>query len=851
MYDLKGFRERVHDLYRRSDPYLGRRPIQADLAASIGLSVGELNRRLRGTGKTTLTEQDARAIVRTLAMWSAITSQAEAAELLTLLGCPPFSQAEWQASPLDLLSQTAPQPLTVAPMTGTNLPFNLTSFVGREVEQAEVGRLLAKSRLLTLTGMGGCGKTRLALQAASGLLEDYAGAVYLVELAALRDPALLPQYLAAALKLREQPGQPLLETLVTHLQQRMLLIFDNCEHLVAAVADLLLKLLNTCAKLRVLTTSREVLKIPGEVVLRLAPLAFPPAAATTTAEQLSHYPATKLFLERAEAILPGFSSNLADHSAGIVQRICQQLEGFPLAIELAAARTSLLSLADIEVHLSDRFQLLAAGARSHLPRQRTLTALLDWSYDLLSDEEQVLFCSLSVFAGSFDLAGIAALQDEGRGRLAGLELLGGLVDKSLVERDQQSGSTRYRLLETLRQYAALLLSKDGAEQLVRQRHAHYYGQLAEEGEAGLRSAEQLTWLQRLTTEHSNLTAALDWSLEHDPETGLRLAVGLIRFWQHYGNLSEGNRYLQAVLSLEVRAEHKASRAKALNGLGNLAEVQSDYTTSISCYEQALQLWQELDNKAGLAVVQGNLGNIQRSQGNYPAARSYYAQSLRLYTELDDQWGIAVTSTNLGDYARMAGDYATAYTYLSASLSAAKELGDKRSIVNALSGLGLVASIIGEQEQGWRLLEQALVLARELNSKRLIAYALTNRGVALYLAGDYLGLLDLYAESLRLFWEQDDKVGVAYTLVATGMGQVLVGNVRRGGFLMGAGSKLYSSINAVIEVTLRTEYARVLAVVTAEPGSESFVEFWVRGQGYKLETGNLLELTQLTLMLSAW
>src|SRR5579884_1260938 len=492
-----------------------------------------------------------------------------------------------------------------------NLPVQLTSFIGREKEMEEIKRLLSTAHLLTLTGSGGCGKTRLALQVAADRVEEYADGVWLVELAAIADLGLVPQTVAVALGVSEEPNRPLGETLANYLRPKsLLLVLDNCEHLLTACAQLADTLLRTCPKVRILASSREGLGLLGEALYHVPSLSLPDEKRLPTLEQLSQYEAVRLFVERAVLSRPDFAVT-AQNAASVVQ-ICSRLDGIPLAIELAAARARALAVEQLAQRLDDRFRLLTGGSRTALPRQQTLRATIDWSYDLLSQAERTLLRRLSVFLGGWTLEAAEAVcadashappraaamgagehaaapleagsRENAGGPVAAeavLDLLSRLVDKSLVLVEESAeAEARYRLLETVRQYSRDRLMESEEARDLRCRHRDWFLTLAEGAERRLRGPDQVAWLNRLAQEHDNLRMALEWCrAEEDAgaEAGLRLAGALWRFWRVRGYLSEGRERLEAALAQASASERTAQRAKALYGLAALAWGQGDYT----------------------------------------------------------------------------------------------------------------------------------------------------------------------------------------------------------------------------------------------------------------------------------
>ncbi|MBI1743232.1 tetratricopeptide repeat protein [Candidatus Acetothermia bacterium] len=514
-----------------------------------------------------------------------------------------------------------------------NLPSALTSFIGREREIQEVMRLLGITRLLTLTGSGGCGKTRLALQVATDLVKEYAHGVWLVELASVSDPALVPQALALAVGVPEETGRPLLATLSDYLQlKQLLLVLDNCEHLVGACAQLAETLLKHCSNLRVLATSREGLGIAGELIYAVPSLEVPDPQRLPALKILQQCESVSLFLERALFIHPQFA--LTQENARAVAKVCHQLDGIPLAIELAAARVKVMTAEQIAARLDDRFRLLTGGSRTALPRQQTLLATMDWSFQLLSEVERVLFRRASVFVGGWTLEaaeGICA--GEGVEPPQILDLLTQLVEKSLVMVEEEGGEARYTLLQTIRQYSLGKLLEAGEADVLRNRHRDWFLSLAEKAEPQLRGTDQQRWLNLLEKEHENLRAALGWSKSTESyDQGIKLAGALWFYWDIRGYFREGRSWLDEMLQRRSNASSSVL-AKALYGAGVLAYRQGDYNQATVLLEQGLILFRELGDKKGIANSLNILGAIARSQRDDSKARALLVESLALKREL--------------------------------------------------------------------------------------------------------------------------------------------------------------------------------------------------------------------------
>lgn len=616
-------------------------------------------------------------------------------------------------------------------MTCSNLPSQLSTFIGREREIATANRLLHQTRLLTLTGPGGCGKTRLALAVAGGLVRRYPDGVWLVELAPISDPDLAPQAIAAALELREAPGRPLLDTLKTYLRpKRLLLVLDNCEHLVAACAELAHGLLTTCPSLRILVTSREPLHITGETTWTVPPLGVPDAQALPGFADLNRIEAVRLFVERAGHLAPGFA--LTRDNAAAIGRICSLLAGSPLAIELAAARTRVLSPDQIAARLGDALNFLATADRTVPPRHRTLQATLDWSYNLLSAGEQALFRRLAVFAAGFSLEAAEAVcpADEcaaaSRDRSTPvLDLLGGLIDKSLLEIETNSEPPRrFRYLEPVRQFAAAKLEQSGEAPAAGRRLVEWAVVVVERLGPGTYTRSARDSVEQLEIEHANLRAALATAAA-GPDFATsrrRLAVALGQFWQNRGYICEGLAWFEPLVNsvpdvpapLQINTLHKAAF---------LAIHAREFGRARRYLEQGLRLSEALDNHYGLADLYHQLCFLTFHSGDLDEAERLCALTLPMYEQAGDRWGIAIVYFYQANIDYLQGEFQSAREAVEKSVAICEEIGFIPALARRQVRLGQICRIDGDIQRARTCVIDGLRNARETGDYWCIAMAM--------------------------------------------------------------------------------------------------------------------------------
>jgi non-specific serine/threonine protein kinase len=653
----------------------------------------------------------------------------------------------------------------------------------------EIKKFFSTTCLLTLTGAGGSGKTRLALQVANDLLEGYPDGVWLTHLAQLAEPALVPKAVASALGIPEQPSRPLTETVIDYLRPKAaLLLLDNCEHLLQACGQVADALLQACPKLRILATSREALGIAGELSFRVPSLSLPDLHHLPPPETLTKYEAVRLFVERAAFAKPGFQ--ITDTNAGAVAQITHRLDGIPLAIELAAARVKALPVDVLAERLADRFRLLTGGSRASPPRHQTLQAALDWSYDLLSEQERILLRRLSVFAGRFSLGAAEKIcAGGGVDENDVLDLLARLVDKSLVVFDDQDGQARYWLLETMHQYGFERLVESGEADDVRRRHRDWFLALAERAGPKVIGPEQEVWVEHLRGEYDNIRVALEWSMGGgDAESGLRLATALSWFWYVDGYWSEARKWLEQALALG----------------GHVSIVIQQNALLQAAYHA-------------------------RSQGDYEKAKAFAEKGLRLARETNNKANIAWFLLDLGIVAVHEGDYSRGKTLCEESIALGRDLGLNDFLAWSLAQLGHIARDSADYEQATTFYGESLAFARKFGEKYLIAYALRNDGVLKLHIGDYERAATLFTESLALYRTGGANWVTEECLV--GMAEIAYAKRRyeRAACLFGAADTLRDFLGVRPSPRIKDRYDKSVLSTRAALGESAFAAPWAKGQ----------------------
>jgi predicted ATPase/class 3 adenylate cyclase len=725
-----------------------------------------------------------------------------------------------------------------------NLPAQVSAFIGREAELTEVGRLITTSRLVTLTCSAGVGKTRLGLQAAAGLPEGSADGVWFVDLAPLQDPDLVTATVAGVLSVRGGTGRSATDVLVDAVGERsMLVLLDNCEHVIDACAKLADTLLRNCPSIRLLATSREPLGIDGEHVHRVPPLHTP--AGGNDVDTIRGAEAVRLLADRAAQ--HGVTLTWDERAASVTGRICRRLDGIPLAIELAAARLPVMSVTELDARLDQRFAILTGGSRAALPRQQTLLAMLDWSWELLNDGERHLLARLSVFAGGFDLAAAEAVAageaeaDVLLGETVGH--LGALVDKSLVQFEGSGGRpVRYRLLETVRQYAERQLESLGAAaaDAARSAHRNQYVALAEAATAQLVGRDQSDWLDRLDLELGNVRAAIADSLkQRDPAPGIRLAAALREFWKTRGHATEGIEALRALLDLPAQPEQALLRARGLAAAAYLLEQDGGYATAEEYCEEGLAIARAAGDDYLIADLSYLLALVLLRRGQPGRALPFIESGLSLARQHQEPHVTARLLAARSFALDLRGDHAAAVRDARESVLLHRRAGDTRHVGTMLGNLGYVELSLGEYPAARAHLAESLDIARALNDQYGVVYQSLNLGLAEYLGGSLTAAEHLFTESLQLAARLRIRASIAYALIGLAMTGRDQGAMSRSARLHGAAAEALAVLEETIEPLEGDLRDRDCQRLRQAMGAGAFETEYAAGRA--LTAGEVLEL----------
>jgi len=713
-------------------------------------------------------------------------------------------------------------PLRTTEAPRNNLTLEVTSFIGREREIEQATRILEQSSLLTLTGPGGVGKTRVGRRLARLLLDRFEDGAWIVECGTLTDPALVLPSVVSTIGLTEPAGRSLLTAIVDHLKgKRLLLVLDDCDPVLAECAELVEALVQSCSGIRVVVTSREALGVPGEAILPIASLATPEVSSTVVVRDLEAVDACRLFVERARAVQPTFV--LTEQNGRSVAQLCRRLDGIPLAIELAAARVRALPVEQIAARLDDRFRLLTGGSRATVARHQTLRATIDWSYDILAEPERAVLRRLSVFAGGASLeAAESVCTGDPVDPAEILDVLSRLVEKSLVFTDPASTEARFRLLETVREYARGRLVEAGEGDVTLRRHRDWYLALVDEASpAFFHGPEPAEWLRRLDREHEDLRAALEWCLDQPNEgrSGLRIAAGLWRYWEIRGHLTEGRGWLARMVEAAGN-DVSALRADALTGAGNLAFMQGDYRAASTFHEASLALHREIGDRQSIAYAANNLANTAVQLGEHARARSLYEETVALVRELGDVRGVAFGSINLADVVAREGDIAAALDLQEGVLTSIRELGDRWMEAFAIDAFARAKSRAGDRDAARSLHVEALAILEEIGDRRGVARILTHLADLARSDGDTARARGLFRQSLAIRQDVGDMPGLASAMENLA-GGVAIDDAEAAAHLYGAAESLREAIRAMVPPQAAAAHDRNLADLESRLGTDRF------------------------------
>ena len=736
----------------------------------------------------------------------------------------------------DLPSEFAP--LNTLESFNHNLPPQLTSFIGRENEIDEIKKLIVANRIVTLTGSGGAGKTRLSVHLGADCLKQFSGGVWFAALAPVTDPALVPQTLLSIFNLREDAHRAALEVLIHYLRPKtVLLILDNCEHLIEACAQISEELLRACPNLKILASSREALGIAGEVPYRVPSLATPDANHLLPFESLLDVDSMRLFVERAATAKPGFK--LTKENASFIAQICSRLDGIPLAIELAAARVKVLSPEQIAARLDDRFRLLTGGARTALPRQQMLRALIDWSYSLLSEQEKTLFRRLSVFVGGWTLEAAESVCGEQESGFEILDLLTRLVDKSLVTTEEIAGETRYRRLETIRQYSREKFFETDEVGTIRDRHLAFYVKFAEIAEQQMRGRARVAWTHRLAAEQDNLRTAMEWGLAKNPESALRIAASLPIFWAAGGFSAEGFRWIQraTVAYMEQIDEQKQPtlHAKGLAGLALLYMSLGDNINGKRVAEESVALFRESQDKSGLAYSVMVLAFPLEFLGERLEAEAALMESIAIARSEKNAFILASSLNNLTRVTLdLHGDTATAEQYADEAIRVSREAGVEWTVAVAYEMKGVVALHRENYDEARTFIEKAFHAYQEIGASFNVIVVKSNLAHMERKLGNYARALDLYRETIVAFRDVGQTGAVAHQLECFGFIALAQDYPERALQLFAAANALREKVGTPMTPDEQSYYDEQLKGLREEVNSKQLDVIWSRGSVMTME-----------------
>ena len=734
-------------------------------------------------------------------------------------------------------------PLKTLSVFRHNLKFQLTSFVGREREIASLHQLILENHLVTLKGLGGVGKTRLANQAAAELLDAFEDGIWFIDLAPINDPALVLQLVLNTLGLRVELRQIPVNTLTDFLlSKKSLLIFDNCEHLADATAELVEMLLQTCEKLSVLATSRESLRVSSEVIFDLYPLPTPKPDQSLSVEEVSQFDATRLFIERAKNVLPEFS--LSDEDIKPLIQVCHLLDGIPLAIELAVAWLNMLSLKQISEKLENSLHLLTNTRRTALPRQQTMYALIDWSYNLLGESEKKLLNRVSVFASDWNLESAEEIcSGSGIEETEILPLLSQLISKSLVVQIQEGSlDSRYRLLKTIQQFGFEKLMETGEDEVIYTQYLAYFQKLSNLIEANLRGKDFHKWLNTASLEHDNFHFALELCQKnhHFKQTGLRIAGNLAWYWFARGHLKEGHYRLEKITDGVQDVEDQATYVKVLWGTALLSAMMGDLVEAEELLAKSLEFAEEIDQMeliANIYLTSELIGYLKREKSD--VVLQNLKKALLLSEEINYKWGIGEAYHILGHYYTLEDDLSLAEINFEKSVQTMRELGDEFSLSHPLNDLGRIARRQKKYQKAISLFEESKNISKKLDSSWGMALTLGELGKVAFLQKEFASAIDYLNESILIAHDLGDKIRIAGSLAFLGLSYEAIEEIEKFAKIQGMFDTFMKKHQLAFSPVDEELYYELFSTARADITNETYNTYW--NEGCSLTIEQVLEL----------